>query len=718
MNSMQAASAQLTDKVIKERIAQMVENIFNSQRPDGAWNTKNYPVGETSLAVLALSTAGVSNNDARMQKAIAYLEQNFPKHNTYCLGLYACALQTIHPKRYQKHLKIIVDLFIFHQRKGSWNYIDKKNFDNSTTQFALLGLKAAKDAGIDVPQTVFDKSAKHFLWYQNKDGSWAYRVAKKQKGKDSMTAAGLASLAICGRQAEESLELEKGPDFCGQYKPNPHIALGMQALANYIKTNPNSVFGKPYTAYAVERVGILYDKKLIGGQDWYAIGAEKILGSHRHSFSPDYCFQLLFLAKGDRAILFNKIIWGQDKDWNNRHADVRNAVQTFTETFIKKVDWQQSKLDLNDSRFGQAPILYISGRKEFILTESEKEALKSFVDDGGTVLFSPCLNSAVFKESVEKILKEIYPGTKFADIPQSHEVRRMIHDLQDVELPLQLLKSACVNKQIFYATVDISLEFEKEEPSENTVSTLANLIKFSLEEKPLIGRLDTRTITKKKKEPKEQIKEDYDKVEGTSEDGIGMAQILFGDTPEDIDPEAMNNQLGFMRKSLQIPTRKGINLIQLTNTEELNKQALLYMTGNKKFTLSPQEILNLKNFLKSGGFLFADSACSCDEFHQSFKELVGELYPSETFEQIALDSPIYQEPFKNDMLFTESLKESYKEKEAFLMGLRRDERYVIIYSPLDFSSALANRLDEASKGIMSPAAYRLVTNIISYALSY
>ena len=102
-----------------------------------------------------------------------------------------------------------------------------------------------------------------------------------------MTAAGLASLAICGRQAEESLELEKGPDFCGQYKPNPHIALGMQALANYIKTNPNSVFGKPYTAYAVERVGILYDKKLIGGQDWYAIGAEKILGIHRHSFSPD-----------------------------------------------------------------------------------------------------------------------------------------------------------------------------------------------------------------------------------------------------------------------------------------------------------------------------------------------------------------------------------------------------------------------------------------------
>ena len=229
-NSLLTAAPQLSDQAVKERIALMVKNIFKAQRPDGSWNLhKGYPVGESSLAVLTLATAGVNTADARMQKAVTYLEQNFPKHNAYCLGLYACALEAVNPQKYQTQLKKVADLFIFHQRRGSWSYIDKRSFDNSTTQFALLGLKAAKDAGIEIPQAIFEKSAKHFLWYQNKDGSWAYKIPQKQvdrqkePGRDSMTAAGLASLAICSEKAEVSLELEKGPDFCGQYLSLIHI---------------------------------------------------------------------------------------------------------------------------------------------------------------------------------------------------------------------------------------------------------------------------------------------------------------------------------------------------------------------------------------------------------------------------------------------------------------------------------------------------------------
>ncbi|NQZ59286.1 MAG: DUF4159 domain-containing protein [Lentisphaeraceae bacterium] len=173
-----------------------------------------------------------------------------------------------------------------------------------------------------------------------------------------------------------------------------------------------------------------------------------------------------------------------------------------------------------------------------------------------------------------------------------------------------------------------------------------------------------------------------------------------------------------MRKSLQLPTKKGVSLISLRDNKELAKQAVLYMTGSETFRLGSDEILNLKRYLTNGGFLFADSACSCEEFHQSFTSMLRRLFPHAKLEVIPRDSPLYQDPFQHDMKFTSALKKTHPEKEPFLLGLRQDDRYVVIYSPLDFSSALANQLDDGSKGIASPAAFRLVTNIISYALSY
>jgi hypothetical protein len=716
VTSAQVKAADITSMMIQNKVKALITDILEKQNPDGSWSYSGHDSGATALYLLALSTAGLTEKHPAIQKGVAYLIQHFPDKDVYSIGMYAVALRSIDQRKYKNEIKKAAVWLIKTTHKGTWNYHGSGPGDNSVTQFAILGLKAAKEAGIDVPKRFFNSSARHFVNSQSKDGGWGY--TSRSSSSASMTAAGLASLSVCELEHEISLEVLKGPSWCGKYQDDRRITRGIKWLTNYMNRNgASSVFNEPYTAYAVERVGIFYDQKLLGKYDWYREGAATIINNESNfGYYMPHAFKLLFLAKGNTPLLFNKAIWGVTDDWNRRHRDVLHAVKSMSRIFEKEVDWQSVPLNLDDKRFGQAPILYISGLEKFTLTEKEKIALKSFVDNGGTVLISPCLKSKSFTESVSTVLKEIYPGAKFEDIPKTHEIRRMFYDLQSIQLPIKVFMNNCNRKKIFLATQDISLEYEKKAPSKVTQYTTANLIKFALKEKPLVGKLDTVKIIKAAIEKRKVIT--FKDAVGANASGLDITQVLYGEEAAQTNPESMNNLLGFMRQSLQIPTRRGISLLDLKDLKKLTIQPVLFMTGNKEFKLSAQETGNLSSYLKNGGFLFADSACSCEEFNKSFKDLLKNIFPKAELELIPLDNPVYQAPYKHAVKFSKALKKEKDEKKPFLLGIRVGERYVVIYSPLDFSSALANRMDESSKGIVAPSAHKLATNILSYGLSY
>src|SRR5207245_2941774 len=76
--------------------------------------------------------------------------------------------------------------------------------DNANTQFAVLGLRAAQNAGVPVPELVWAKSLNHWTLDQVKDGGWPYRHANdaNQGSSRSMSAAGM----YCTLVAKASLK--------------------------------------------------------------------------------------------------------------------------------------------------------------------------------------------------------------------------------------------------------------------------------------------------------------------------------------------------------------------------------------------------------------------------------------------------------------------------------------------------------------------------------
>ncbi len=175
--------------------------------------------------------------------------------------------------------------------------------DNSNTQFAMLGLWTARrhDVPAECPLLL---SYYRFQVTQRNDGGWSYG-GFENASSNTMTCAGLLGLAV-GTGALPAATKAK----------DPAIERGLNALAQHIGHPAKNADARPamqnmYFLWSVERVGVLFDLKTIGGKEWYAWGAQILLANQHgdgHWFGTQYlgqaesidtCFALLFLKRAN-----------------------------------------------------------------------------------------------------------------------------------------------------------------------------------------------------------------------------------------------------------------------------------------------------------------------------------------------------------------------------------------------------------------------------------
>ena len=176
--------------------------------------------------------------------------------------------------------------------------------DNSNTQFALLGLWAARRHDVPTEYSLL-LGKQRFDISQNKEGGWGYLMG--QPSTKTMTCVGLIGLAMGhGALAGDGKATSQ----------DPAIQDGLRALSKHIGTPSKDPNAKPpmenmYFLWSLERVAMLYDLKTIGGKDWYGWGAQILLpnqhadghwlGSNYPGHTPhlDTCFALLFLKRSN-----------------------------------------------------------------------------------------------------------------------------------------------------------------------------------------------------------------------------------------------------------------------------------------------------------------------------------------------------------------------------------------------------------------------------------
>ncbi len=205
--------------------------------------------------------------------------------------------------------------------------------DNSNTQYAALGLRACRDAGIVIPRELLEKARSWWLKSQGADLSadpkgrptptpgaagaqgWCYGTkeycAKGHHPYGAMTAGGLASLAILDKLLGIDWKKDAAAQSAARWLGDHFSVTDHPGLPEF-QPEPRVEYG--YWLYALERAGMLYGSETFGDHRWYAEGARVLLdtqkpsgawddgGAPRSTHEWDTCFAILFLRRATRPL--------------------------------------------------------------------------------------------------------------------------------------------------------------------------------------------------------------------------------------------------------------------------------------------------------------------------------------------------------------------------------------------------------------------------------
>jgi hypothetical protein len=325
----QAATPALApDEVRAAAVRRGVEFLLASQQRDGSWDyeSRRHPSGQTALCAYALLKSGLPAQHAAIRRARAFVEAELPA-TTYTLGCELLLCTALREPALEPRMRALVARLLECGLAGEWGYplthadpvwIDRAGRpDLSNTQYAVLGLRAAVHAGVEVPRKLWGEVFERTFDYQEPpravDGEAL--LGRKSPGRvdaagfryvsdgsaaatGSMTAAGLTVLGCAREMLGDSFGARRQRELDAAFE------LGTRWLAaNWsVSANPGGGEWHKYYLYGLERVGSLFATEEFLGRRWFDEGAAELLATQAANGSwgdsnPDTCFAILFLQR-------------------------------------------------------------------------------------------------------------------------------------------------------------------------------------------------------------------------------------------------------------------------------------------------------------------------------------------------------------------------------------------------------------------------------------
>ncbi len=736
------ARADVTAEQVERAIRDGVRFLKNAQRGDGSWADSDIKAvtGATSLITLALLTAGEPADEPHVARALEFLERFTADelNRTYSVGLQTMAFATADPARYRVRLVANVRWLERAQLKsndsapwpGSWTYTgDKKQpGDNSNTQYALLGLNAAAEAGVKVDERVWALSRTYWERTQRNNGGWCYTPDDGAPPTASMTCAGVASLIITGLKQFQGQEVLVGDAVqnCGRVGQNLVLQRGIDWLGANFSVSENVGRGdlwKYYYLYGLERAGRLSGQRFFGNRDWYREGAEKLVslqdqlvGKWAQGVGPEKdpllttSFALLFLAKGRAPVLINKLKHGPGDDWNNDRDDARHLTALVSRDWKHLLTWQVVDPAFADvAALLQAPILYFNGHEAPSFNAAARKNLRSYVEQGGFIVAEACCGEPAFDQGFRALMKDLFPEPEYdlKPLAEDHPVWRARWPLKPEVHPLWGIEHGC-RTVVIYSPQDLSCFWNQMEAQPDNPAVIKaqrvgqNIVDYATGRELPAEKLAVREVRDFTAEPPRRGE-------------LHIAKLRHaGDW--NVAPMAVPNLTSTLRDRLNFQVVLNHREL-LPSDPALINYPLIYIHGRGALSFGDDDLERLRRHLvPGGGTFFADAACGSPAFDASFRQFVAKLLPGKKLEPIPPDDDVYTEKVGYDLSEVQYSKAAGGGRNRpELEGVKIDGHWAVIYSRYDIGCALERQQGLDCKGYNHESAMKIAANIVLYS---
>ena len=294
-----------TNDKIDQAVARGVAFLVNQQTPTGAINEQNNnQTAITSLSILALTAVGHQPTDKTregeaLRKALAYIlkKENQDKDGYFGMDgsrmyghgittLMLCEMLGMGVNNEQEDLIRVacnkgINVILLAQKtpkgndnKGGWRYErNSGDSDMSVTVWQLMALRAAKNAGIEVPKEAIDAAVNYIKQSFQKQGQMAgFGYVPNQGPTFSTAAEGLLALQVCGQY--DAPEVKATSDWLLISAPSDNFfyyGLYYYAQGMYQR-------GEPYATRAEKVVEDSLLPKQAADGSWQASGGNENVG--------------------------------------------------------------------------------------------------------------------------------------------------------------------------------------------------------------------------------------------------------------------------------------------------------------------------------------------------------------------------------------------------------------------------------------------------------
>jgi len=702
--------------------------------------------GRTALATYALLASGVSHQAPEMKKAIEFLCKT--KMNlVYCIGI-RLQVWPLLPQPLEGKYKAMVrgDADLLGKSmgpQGEWRYpaTPGAGGDHSVSQYGVLGLWAAAQMGVEIPTEFWQRMDDGWRNTQGADGGWQYAVAPPEKGKatPAMTAAGVATLFI----TQDYLHRKAGTNCKGNIV-NANIDAGL----NWISTNFDpSWVSNLYLAYGIERIGVASGYKYFGKHDWYQEGAEVLVKSQANGAWNDghggpvcgTAWGILFLTRGRAPVVMNKLQYSlvakgtrakaaaappKEGPWNQRPRDAAGATQWIAKQIERDLNWQIVNLTVPPEDLLDAPLLYVSGDDELVLSEADVAKLKTYVELGGIILGHADCGKPTFSTSFKKLGQKMF-GQKYEwkSVGPKHPM------VAGQMFPANKMKKKMDLKELSNGARPLMLLLDTGDPgkawqtgnasggNEADYQAMANVFLYAVDKQGMRNKGENYYILRDGKVLADRT--------------MAVARLQYENDSWDPEPGGWVRLSNFIHNTQKLDiTAQPVKL----GDAKLADFKVAHMTGTGKFKLSPSQRDEIKSFVDAGGTLIVDSAGGSFDFSVSAVDEIKAIFPEAGAKLATLPlkhdlytlptSPIKSVGYRAFLRANSKGQQSLREPR--IKGMEIGGRVAVFFSEEDLSVGMVGQPIDGiygyqphgikdDKGNVTSGATEIMTNMLLYA---
>ena len=705
----------LTDEQIGASITHGVDFLltqFDGNTVRHSAQTDDFQDGLDSLAVYALMQCGMATDDSRLEQSGPFMTSAIDamkqlsmtdSKQTYARAIRATALSLYNRREDRRAIQEDVEWLLHAQKGGAFTYTDQFPrdsdlffWDNSNSQYGLLGVWSAAETGMSVPIHFWRDVQQHWIDCQLADGQWPY-TGDKPTPRRSMTLAGIASLFV----TQDYLDAEDWGDRVGRPPFSPALAKAL----DWLESGDNSVITHEgeedwaYTLYGLERVGLASGFKYFGAHDWFRERAADLIaqqnpdGSWAATYGPvvDTSFALLFLSRGRHPLIMNKLRF--EGDWANRPRDVANLARFAGEELERPLNWQVVPLNHDWRDWTDSPILYMASHRPPNLSDDDRAKLQQYILNGGMLLTQADGGSQEFTDFVTDLGQRLFPQYPWTDLPPDSPLWTVSYRLP----PSAGIKVITNGSRILmmHWPQDITHLWQNQ-PDDQELAAMklgVNVVLYAAGKSELKNRV--------------QVQQTVATVAAPAAASIRVARVRY-DGNWDPEPAAWPRGEAWFRQQTNLDIT-----LEPTFAQDLaaSNPPLAELTGTAAFKPTDAQLASIKQYVENGGVLVIDPCGTPGEFlHSLTDDVLVRAFPNSQLQPIDPTHPLLtssadgMEDLTNPRVrqFVHTLGENIDGRP---MMLRAGNGHVIVL-PLDMISGL---LDVSAWGI---AGYRP-----AYALS-